>query len=177
MNDIELKNKLAAIAAILGGQISFPHEHTDNATIDLGNERRFFVRHYKGKLTVYGLWPKSKVDGHIFAPGYGEPTPEISASATKTPEKIANDIKNRFLPDYETLVAQKIERRNNQDAYTNSRTQTADKIAEIMGNERGYYYGDVISLDAAPYSNDKVEVKITGLSIEQFRKIWEMVKE
>jgi len=94
---------------------------------------------YKNTLNICGEYPKSKVNrGQEFYPRDCYPsvaTPSMGCSAEKSPEKIAADIKRRFIPEYLVAFAACAARRDMFDAADNAKTELADSLAGILGGE------------------------------------------
>lgn len=65
--------------------------------------------------------------------GYNDPWPEITVSMSKTPEKIARDIKSRLLPEYEAQLEKVIVRNETSNKYHAGRLAMMQKIAEFLG--------------------------------------------
>lgn len=114
-----------------------------NLLLGDGSEMGLWLRYdsFKNRLEVGGHWPSSRVagDSQSFTPNdlYNprEASPAITVDADKSPEKIASDIRRRFLPDYARVFARCVERRDAHEAYVKNINATAKKLAFSIGTD------------------------------------------
>ena len=106
-----------------------------HAEIKLGNKRiSFGTGAYKidNRFVIRAVFPRDG-KGQIQSGGYGVKYPEITVAMDRGPEKIANAIQSRLLPEYEKQLAVALERIEKSDAYHAGRLQTLKVIAEYFG--------------------------------------------
>lgn len=106
---------------------------------------------------------------------------EITVSPTKTPERIAKDLKGRFIDLYIPELIKHQERIKEHTRYEDSRKAMMDRIADYLGagvHENGNVYPDeikaVYSVEAYGEDTVRFEVKCTA---EQAIKVFEVLKE
>ena len=145
MRDINLKNAAKAIAKHLPGSWRLDTTNTRPCEVLLGeNGKGICVGtqwNQKGKLRVYGLYPKSELAGSYGAVeravlSYKESAPEIGITATREPEAIAREIVRRFLPEYEALFAKCVERVKDLEAEHRRRVALQERVIAAIGEPR-----------------------------------------
>jgi hypothetical protein len=106
------------------------------------NEEAFTVhyRTHEHRFVVSGSWPRSRLPGEEskqFTPvDLWNPRaeyPSITVDADKSLERIAADIKRRFLPEYRAVLARCVEARNNHEQYVKGCNSLAEEIAALLG--------------------------------------------
>jgi hypothetical protein len=114
------------------------------------NEEAFTVhyRNHEHRFVVSGSWPRSRLPGEgskQFTPSdLWNPRaeyPSITVDADKPPEKIAADIKRRFLPEYRAVLARCVEARDIHEQYVKSCNSLAEEIATLLGESSHEHAG------------------------------------
>ena len=132
------------------------------------------------RIEIRGIFPNGLNQYWPYS-GEREKT-EITVSITKTPKKIAQDIKKRLLPPYERMLTIAKERKQKDDQYDAKRRQTMEMVKEAIGgnvdfveHREGELYGyKPYSFRAKYCSGDEVEITIRltlQKAIEALKKI------
>lgn len=144
----------AAIAAALGGDVvrtagSDMGRWSEVAVDGVGLSLHFDGWQNKDRVRVSINWPKN---GHGEAISfqrvrdhYNDVEPDITVSTAKTPERIAADIKRRFLEVARPLYAKALERAAEDDDYATKHAAIVAKIvkaggARIVSNGNGDHF-------------------------------------
>lgn len=138
MDHSELLAKNAAIAAALGATIikADPDYQAGYAVLNLDGLP--FSMSYngwgnKGKVHVSVKWPAT-ASGHVeTALDYNQAGPAINVSLDKSPDRIAADIKRRFVPDAAAAYDKALARVQSADAYAYKKAANLAAIAAACG--------------------------------------------
>jgi hypothetical protein len=150
--DLELMKK---VASILGYRVEMPEEARDSWRCFLKQDpdRELFLNCTWGKAGKYylsGSYPRNG-RGEVVTPyverekirgdgsrymGWEEiPNPKISFDPKKGAEKVAADIRRRFLPDYETRLAAVKAKIMEQDKYYSGMDSGLARICAVLGEK------------------------------------------
>lgn len=180
-----LKRIAEAVAPLLENGWHIDTDHPDErrgiSLISEGERRLLFDIGWStnDRLEIYGSFDNGLAQ---YLPYQSQrPKTEISVAVTKTPEKIAQDIKRRLLPNYEQVLAAAKEYKKRDDDYKATRKQAMEQIKTAIGGDvdflshtqRDELYGyKPYSFEAKYHSNDEIEFTLTL----PFKKALEVLK-
>lgn len=128
--DVDIRDLALAVAKLMPGYAVKPREHREWWAILIHADKAqpgFFIQNDR---TIGRVRISVEYEGHL---GYREEVPEITVSATKTPEKIAQDITKRLLPIALAFHTRRMTAKNESDAYHAGRRARAENLSEILG--------------------------------------------
>jgi len=108
---------------------------------NIENETGYGIHLYaeKDRIEITGTWPRLVDEfnqgGYLYSPSNGT-APKITVSAQRDPQAIVSDIKNRFLPDYLTMYADRSVRCESDRRHNVDRLELLKKIEGRVGGER-----------------------------------------
>ena len=148
MTDLNVADICKELAPLLGGEF-IPDINESGwglrnwGVIDTGSGRiHVDLDPHKARLNISGSYPMTPRSAGAVA--YGDKNPSISVSATKPIDKIAKDIKTRFIPEFSKIYAACVAAKAERDAYESKQNQLMTKFADLIGH--------------GPIRNDQTEV-------------------
>lgn len=144
MNTIELHELAKKIAPLIGyeydekasrnydGDLMLPHLSSANGQIYFGDIN---YGHAKGRLHISVSWPTGRNRQNFFVSQSRRNgrKPDITVAGTKSVEQIAKDIKNRLLPDAESLWQEAARDMNSANEYQDGKIAAMKKVAALLG--------------------------------------------
>lgn len=171
----------APLGVLLGFKFNDPGEN--DWAFDLGDkERGLFVRvdWRKERLEVSGRYPKDSLRSTL---PYNEQEPRISLSMNKSNERLANDIKKRFLPMYEALLARCKATQARWDDYETKKKANEQRL--IDAGALKYSHSEMLDLPScnfgeiygeATVSDKTVDLRLRALPVELAEKILNFIR-
>jgi hypothetical protein len=130
----QLDAELTAIAAHLPGRWQLDPKYTDHVWCavlrdDTDHGLHFNMTAAKGRLQISGMWPLDKQNQqHI-----PSKCQHVTVARDRPPEKIAAEIKRRFLPWYLAAYAEQAQRASEADAGRRKQQEVAVELAALLG--------------------------------------------
>lgn len=129
----------------------------------------------KWRVTISGGFPRTAKGEYIRPYKYDERPHEITVSGEKTPEQIAKDIENRFMPRYRELLAnvkKQIESADNY-MYTTKKTLRAlgRSVDEAEEDSKEFHVSFKGGYGHVKASGENVSINLTSLDVQTAKKI------
>lgn len=140
----------------------------------------FYVRadkYNKWKLEIGGEYPRTATGGYVRPHGYDEKAHEINVSCDKTPERIVQDIKRRFLPLYTERLAYVRKQIAGQNSY---REQVVRNMEYLKGGPltEDEKKGETLYLaETVRVYSDSVRFEYMSVPVEAAKKILAIIAE
>ena len=149
--------------------------------------RRFMIRptwQNGHRLEISGDYPTTQ-DGKYAASTRAykdECNPSITVASTKTPERIAGDIRHRFLPDFAKRWAQVAEHVAESDAFHNQQQATRERLVSLIDGARLSTHSECEVWANMPYrkvqaSGAMAELAFYSMEMELAERIIETVEQ
>lgn len=171
-----MRRTIPAIARYMAGdwtaKLDFGSTHMDTRAELYHKDQRTLVVHHdikKNRLFISGIFPCRFSGSAFYFDDYTKKRAgvqgnlEISVNAKKEPNKIAQDIRNRLLPDYIKALAYAQEQISIESAQIQKRLALQKAIAEAFGEDfqdnrpHSSYFGNLYSR--------KIQAEVTGSSV------------
>ena len=182
-----------ALATQFPGAIAMADGDARPHGLILPNEESFTVhyRTHEHRFVVSGSWPRSRLPGEQskqFTPAdLWNPRaeyPSITVDADKSPEKIAADIKRRFLPEYRAVLVRCVEARDNHEQYVRSCNSLAEEIGALLGEPSREHTGkppivevpDGLGYGSIEVSRDSAHFNLHSVPADKARRLAAFLK-
>ena len=193
MNVAESKKRLTDIASHLDGWILKPDreswEHGGSIVNNEGGEIFFRWDYYRKKAWASGQWPNNEEGRYMSASdwrviGYNEKDDtRIGFNIYKTPDKIAQDIKRRLLPNYlpniklvyKKLVEAKLVKKLREERIKSFARLFGEEPYNYDKNRFSYFKSDDYAVEVSCSYKD-FKIKIDYLEYEKALKVLQVLR-
>lgn len=181
MNSIDFRSKVKDIADLLG------YESECSVSCNRGSlskdEAILFISSSDGRLHISGRYPADK-SGYM---GYGRKKAAIWVTAEKSACRIAQEISKRLLPQYLPALEEAVAQVKDQDDYTDTRLANVQELGHLAGvglrsgcdrDVPRFRFGGEGNYDheVKCQGKDTIEMKLDSLTMEQAKKVIDLLK-